>query len=171
MPARPCAQAGCTRDHVEAYEPIVEIVRRGQVMLARTETSSPFWIEAEAFRPSQEPEPAPQARASRPSPPADALEVESYLATPRKWPRRRREIESGEIVFLRSEMSQEPTVWRFFGLTFGAYGKAAILVEASVPFDLALNPGWSQTCLLELCDANGHEVKLEQKLYPVFPLP
>lgn len=76
-------------------------------------------------------------------------------------------------MFIRSEMQdkeRELNIWRFFALSFANQSPVALVIDASIPFDSALNPGWSQCRPLSLT-REGKEMSPDQVLFPAFPLP
>lgn len=152
--------------------PMCLIDKRPGALLVHTLGSGPFWIEEASFRRCRRP-PEPSRHERRSRIPADYLEVETALggSRPLKLGRRRRPIQGGEIVFIRSDLRNgEPVPWRYLAQTFVDDVPAALLIDPSIPIDRALALHWDQQQTLPLLK-NNTPVRANQLLIPVFPLP
>jgi len=173
-----CHNRFCTQHQLTKNTPVLELARTKDSVLVRTQTSGPFWLELGVLTPCKAPTVTPQTRSARSHtillPPPDFIMVDTLLGQgPLKLPRRRRPLKGGEVVFIRTELAdkdKEPTIWRFFALSFVGDTPAALVIDASIPFDSALNPGWAQCRPLPLL-RDGKTLKPEQLLIPAFPLP
>ncbi len=173
-----CHNRFCTQHQLTKRTPVLELARTHDSVLVRTQTSGPFWVEPSVLKPCSAPTVAPEKRSARTHtillPPPDFLMVDTLLGHgPLKLPRRRRPLKGGEVVFVRSQLqdkSRQPTIWRFFALSFVDHTPVALVIDASIPFDGALNPGWAQCRPLPLV-RDGKTLKPEQLLIPAFPLP
>lgn len=173
-----CTNRFCVQHQLQQGVAVLEVHRTETSLLVRTQTSSPFWIEEGTTVPCRAPKTQDRVRSSRQHtillPPPDYLLVDAWIGNgSTKLPRRRRPIRGGEIVFLRSELNEkrDPEIWRFFALSFHNSRKIALIIDASIPFDSALNPGWRQCRPVLLEHQDGLQVQPEQLLIPVFPLP
>lgn len=173
-----CRNRFCTQHQLNKKIPVLKLARTQDSVLVRTQTSGPFWVEPDALKPCSAPTVTPEKRSARTHtillPPPDFIMVDTLLGQgPLKLPRRRRPLKGGEVVFIRTELqdrSREPSIWRFFALSFVGDTPAALVIDASIPFDSALNPGWAQCRPLALL-RDGKTLKPEQLLIPAFPLP
>ena len=177
-PVALCNNRFCSDPKIDPSTPVRKVMEGEHAVLVQTQTSGPFWIESGFLEPSKPPEEKPERRSAKSHrvlmPPPDYLMADTLLGEgPIRLPRRRRRVNGGEIVFVRSELSdraREPMLWRFFALTFDKGIPSALIIDASIPFDGALNPGWAQYRSLPLIK-NGKKATPEQFLIPVFPLP
>jgi hypothetical protein len=86
-----------------------------------------------------------------------------------KWPRRRRAIESGDLVFLKSDMKEGKSPWKAWRYLCSAGPSTIVLVNPHLSIREFLSPKWSDTFVMSIESKDGSPA--EKALYPAFPLP
>lgn len=153
---------------------VVSVLRRQlDASLIQAPGNQPVWVETEGLQETTRPLPeAPSVSrvVSEQDLPRDYQLVHTYLSHKMGGydERRMRPIHGGEIVFVREEKNRAVlSPKRFICQATLHEGETLILIHPSIPRVRGLSPDWAETWYI----SNTANRKLEQLLYPVFPLP